>query len=125
MAISDFQEKKIWAVIGKVHDPERFPFKIYYFLKNKGYEVYAVDPTGKDVGIEKSYMSLKELPVVPEVVDMVINPVRGEKFVDEANELGIKYIWFQPGAESAEVVEKAKGYGMEVEYMKCVMVDFR
>lgn len=125
MAVSDFQEKKVWAVVGKVHDPERFPFKIYHFLKNNGYEVYAVDPTGKDVGPEKSYLTLKDLPVVPEVVDMVINPVRGEKFIDEANELGIKYIWFQPGAESAEVVEKAKGYGMEVEYMKCVMVDFR
>jgi uncharacterized protein len=125
MAVSDFQEKKVWAVVGKVHDTEKFPFKIFHFLKSKGYEVYAVDPTGKDVGSEKSYTSLKELPVVPDVVDMVINHIKGEKFIDEAHELRIKYIWFQPGAESAEVVEKAKGYGMEVEYMKCVMVDFR
>jgi predicted CoA-binding protein len=126
MAVSDFKEKKVWAVVGKVHDKERYPYKIYNFLKDKGYKVYAVDPTGQDVDGEKSYTSLKDLPEVPEAVDMVINPVKGEKYIDEANELGIKYIWFQPGAESAELVTKAReNYGMNVEYMNCVMIEFK
>ncbi|WDC83648.1 CoA-binding protein [Caloramator sp. mosi_1] len=55
---------------------------------------------------------------------MVINPVRGEKYIDEAAEVGIKYVWFQPGAESFEVIEKAKNYGMQVVHSKCVLVEF-
>lgn len=125
MPVSDFREKKVWVVVGKVHDKEKFPYKIYNFLRSKGYKVYALDPTGQDIDGSKSYTSLKGLPEVPEAIDMVINPIKGEKYVDEAKELGIKYIWFQPGAESTEVVEKAKSYGMNVEYMKCVMIEFR
>lgn len=125
MAVSDFREKKVWVVVGKVHDEEKFPYKIYNFLRSKGYKVYALDPTGQDIDGAKSYTSFKELPEVPEAINMVINPIKGKKYVDEAKELGIKYIWFQPGAESTEVVEKAKSYGMNVEYMKCVMIEFR
>ncbi|GFR35211.1 CoA-binding protein [Thermobrachium celere] len=122
--IEVFKEKKIWAVIGSVSNKDKFANKIYNFMKNKGYKVYPVDPSGKELDGEKTFASLRDLPEKPDAIDMVINPVRGEKYIDEAAELGIKYVWFQPGAESFEVVEKAKNYGMEVMYGKCVMVEF-
>lgn len=122
--IEVFKEKKIWAVIGSVSNKDKFANKIYNFMKNKGYKVYPVDPSGKELDGEKTFASLRDLPEKPDAIDMVINPIRGEKYIDEAAELGIKYVWFQPGAESFEVVEKAKNYGMEVMYGKCVMVEF-
>ncbi|CDF58345.1 CoA-binding protein [Thermobrachium celere] len=122
--IEVFKEKKTWAVIGSVSNKDKFANKIYNFMKNKGYKVYPVDPSGKELDGEKTFASLRDLPEKPDAIDMVINPVRGEKYIDEAAELGIKYVWFQPGAESFEVVEKAKNYGMEVMYGKCVMVEF-
>ncbi|MCX7903120.1 MAG: CoA-binding protein [Caloramator sp.] len=124
MNINVFKEKKVWAVVGSVSNKEKFAYKIYNFLKNKGYRVYAVDPKGLDVDGEKSYKSLLDLPEVPEAVDMVINPALGGSYVDEANQLNIKYIWFQPGAESMELIEKAKNFGMEVVYSHCVMKEF-
>ena len=125
MNIMDFETKKVWAVVGSVHNREKFAYKIYNFMKDNGYKVYAVDPSGNDVDGEKSYVSLKELPEVPEAVDMVIHPAKAGKFVDEANELDIKYIWFQPGADSEELISKAEGYGMDVVHHKCVMVEFK
>lgn len=119
-----FQVKKVWAVVGNVHNKEKYAYKIYNFLKNKGYKVYAVDPTGEMVDNDKSYKSLSELPDKPEAVDMVINPVKGEKYLDEAHTLGIKYIWFQPGAESDELIKKSNSYGMIVVQNECVMVEF-
>ncbi|KRQ87500.1 hypothetical protein ABG79_00839 [Caloramator mitchellensis] len=124
MNINEFKQKKVWAVVGSVSNKEKFAYKIYNFLKMKGYKVYAVDPKGLDVDGEKSYTSLLELPEVPEAVDMVINPVRGVEYVEQAKQLDVKYIWFQPGAENLEIVEKAKGLGMEVVYDHCVMKEF-
>lgn len=121
---NEFKEKKVWAVVGSVHNREKYAYKIYDFLKNKGYKVYAVDATGEMVDNDKSYRSLSELPDKPEAVDMVINPVKGEKYLDEAHTLGIKHIWFQPGAESDELIKKAGSYGMKVVQNECVMVEF-
>lgn len=120
----EFQEKKIWAVIGSVHNKEKYAYKIYNFLKRKGYKVYAVDPSGEMVDGDKSYKLLAELPEKPEAINMVINPVKGEKYIDEANALGIKYVWFQPGAENEELINKANSYGMNVIHNQCVMVEF-
>lgn len=125
MNFSDFQDKKTWAVVGSVHNKEKFAYKIYNFLRAKGYKVYAVDPSGEMVDGDASYRTLSDLPEKVEVVDMVINPFKGEAFVDEAKELNIENIWFQPGAEKPELVEKAKDYGMNVVHNHCVMVEFR
>lgn len=125
MSFDDFEGKKVWAVVGGVHNKEKFAYKIYNFLKAKGYKVYAVDPSGEMVDGDVSYKTLGEIPEKVEVVDMVINPVRGEAFIDEANKLNIDYVWFQPGAEKEELVEKAENYGMKVVHNQCVMVEFR
>lgn len=124
MEINNFKEKRVWAVVGSVHNKEKFAYKIFKVLKSKGYEVYPVDPSGISVDEEVTYKTLKDLPIIPEAVDMVINPIKGMGFVDEASSLGVKFIWFQPGAENDEIVKKAEGYGMNVIYKKCVMVEF-
>lgn len=123
--IKEFKDKKIWAVVGSVHNKDKFAYKIYNFLKIKGYKVYAVDPSGEMVDDDASFKTLSELPEKPEVVDMVINPIRGEKYIEEANNLNIKYVWFQPGAESIDLIEKSSSYGMNVVHNSCVMVEFR
>lgn len=55
---------------------------------------------------------------------MVINPVKGIEYLNQIQQLDIKYVWFQPGAESMELVEKAMANGMNVVYNKCVLVEF-
>lgn len=123
MQLSRYADSKIWAVIGSVHNKQKVAYEIYNFLKSKGYKVYPVDPEGTYVDGEKTYKSLLDLPEVPEVIDMVINPVRGEAYIDEAKKLNIKYIWFQPGAESKEIVERAQEYGINVVYNHCVLIE--
>lgn len=125
MGIEEFQNKKVWAVVGKVHDHSKYAYKIYKFLQSKGYRVYAVDPTGEMVDGEESYQSLTVLPEKPDAVNLVINPYTGEDFINQAKLLDIDYIWFQPGADTEELVVMAEAYGMKVVYNHCVMVDFK
>ncbi|QCX32810.1 CoA-binding protein [Caloramator sp. E03] len=124
MDISEFKNKKVWAVVGNIHNKDKFAYKIYKFLKDKGYTVYPVDPTGKNVDGEKTYTSLLELPEVPESVNMVINPVKGIEYLNQIHQLDIKYLWFQPGAESMELVERALANNINVVYNKCVLIEF-
>ncbi|SKA96402.1 hypothetical protein SAMN05443428_1213 [Caloramator quimbayensis] len=125
MEISEFKSKKIWAVVGSIHNKEKFAYKIYKFLQEKGYIVYPVDPSGKSIDGKKSYTSLLELPEIPDAVDMVINPVKGVEYINQIKQLEIKYLWFQPGAESMELIERASSSGINVVYNKCVLVEFK
>jgi len=43
----------------------------------------------------KSYSNLKELPKIPDVVDIVVPPKITEKIVAECKKLKIKKIWMQ------------------------------
>jgi len=55
-----------------------------------------------------------------EVLDLCIAPAVGLGIVREANELGIRNVFIQPGASSDEIVEYCKANGMAV-HQGCVL----
>ncbi|WP_202709175.1 CoA-binding protein [Sporosalibacterium faouarense] len=115
-------EKKIWAVIGATNNQEKFGYKIWKKLKNHGYEVYPVNPKYEEIDGEKCYPTLKDVPVTPEVVDLVVPPKVSLKAIDEAHEQGIEYLWFQPGTADEETITKAEDLGMKIVFHDCVLV---
>lgn len=116
--------KKVWAVIGANQNPEKYGNMIYKKLKQRGYEVYAVNPLYDTVEGDRCYKDLSSLPKVPDVIDMVVTPKRSKTYVEEAARLGIKYIWFQPGTYDDEVLELARKLGLET-VQACVLVATR
>ena len=124
MDSNDFKSKKVWAVVGSVHNHDKFAYKIYKFLSEKGYRVYGVDQSGENVDNEVTYKSLYEIPEKPDAVNMVVNPVKGIEYIDQAADMNIEYIWFQPGAENEAVLKRAEGYNMKIVHNSCVMVEF-
>lgn len=101
-------DKKIWAVVGVTAKKDRYGYKIWKTLKKHGYTVYGVNPNYEEIEGEKIYHSLKDLPEKVDVVDMVVPPKHGIKTLDEAKELEIEYIFFQPGTYDDEMIEKSK-----------------
>ncbi len=106
-------EKKIWAVVGANNDPGKYGNKIYRTLKSRGYEVYPVNPRYDFVEGAPCYRDLKSLPVTPEVVNMVVAPQFGKAYIKEASELGIKYIWLQPGTYNDELMRLIAEKGLQ------------
>lgn len=121
--IREMLSKKIWAVVGATDNKEKFGYKIYRKLKDFGYKVYPVNPNYNEVDGDKCYRSIKDLPEIPEVIDMVVSPKIGLGTLQEAAELGIKFIWFQPGAQSEEPVKYAMDRGIQVVYERCVLIE--
>ena len=115
-------EKKVWAVIGATPNVEKFGYKIYKKLKNRGYEVYAVNPNYDEVEGDKCYHDLAALPVKPECVDMVVSPAVSKKFLDEIEKAGIQYVWFQPGTFDEDTIDLAENKGLKIVYYDCVLV---
>ncbi|MCQ1528895.1 CoA-binding protein [Lutispora saccharofermentans] len=114
-------EKKVWAVIGANQNPEKFGWKIYKRLKDKGYEVYPLNPAYETIDGDICYKSLSSMPKVPEVINMVVAPERGKPYIEEAAKLGVKYLWFQPGTFDKEILALVKELGMEA-LQACVLV---
>ncbi|MBU5677666.1 CoA-binding protein [Alkaliphilus sp. MSJ-5] len=114
--------KKVWAVVGATPDSEKFGYKIYKKLKDHGYTVYGVNPKYESLDGDRLYSSLKDLPEKPECIDMVVNPKVTKSTLTEIKELGIEYVWFQPGTFDEDIIDMAEEDGLQIVYYDCVLV---
>ncbi len=83
-------------------------------MQEQGYRIIPVNPMIEEVLGEKSYPDLKS---VPEPIDMVNIFRRSElvaPVVDQAIEIGVKYIWMQDGVINPESAAKAEAAGIPV-----------
>jgi predicted CoA-binding protein len=112
----------VLAVTGVSRDPRKFGHRIYFFLKNAGYEVYSVNPNADCLQEDPCYASLDDLPVMPEAVVTVTQPWITSGTVKDAARLGIPYVWMQPGSEPREIDASP---GLEIVHGgPCIMVEF-
>lgn len=123
--IATMLQQKTWAVVGATDNTEKFGYKIFKVMKDAGFEVYPVNPGVSEILGEKCYPSLRDLPVKPAVVNVVVPPRVGEQIMKDCVDLGIQNVWLQPGANAASVVQLAKQLGLTVIDDACVMVEIR
>ncbi len=108
------QNSKTIAVVGLSGDPDRISFRVTRYMQEQGYRIIPVNPMIEEVLGEKSYPDLKS---VPEPIDMVNIFRRSElvpPVVDQAIEIGVKYIWMQDGVINPESAAKAEAAGIPV-----------
>ena len=103
--IEEFMAQKRFAIVGATDNREKYGYEIFKNLRNRGYEVYPVNPRLKEIEGVTCYPSLADIPAKVDVVDVVVPPNVTEKVVRECKRLGLERIWLQPGAESEEAVE--------------------
>ncbi len=120
--ISDFVNRRVWAVVGVSQDPRKFGNRVFRSLRDAGYTVYPIHPKGGELEGAEVYPSLAGLPQRPEVIDLVVPPVVTEQVVKEAHRLGLTRIWMQPGAESPAAIDYCQQHGIQVVYDACAMV---
>ena len=102
------------AVVGLSPNPDRDSHRVSAYMQSQGYRIIPVNPTVDEVLGEKSY---PDLPSVPEPIDMVDIFRRSElvmPVVEEAIQVGARYIWMQDGVVNEEAAEKAREAGIPV-----------
>ena len=108
------ENSKTIAVVGLSGDPDRISFRVTRYMQEQGYRIIPVNPMIEEVLGEKSYPDLRS---VPESIDMVNIFRRSElvaPVVDQAIEIGVKYIWMQDGVINPESAAKAEAAGIPV-----------
>ena len=108
------QNSKTIAVVGLSGDPNRISYRVTRYMQEQGYRIIPVNPMIEEVLGEKSYPDLKS---VPDSIDMVNIFRRSElvaPVVEQAIEIGVKYIWMQDGVVNPESAAKAEAAGIPV-----------
>ncbi len=113
------------AVIGLSDRPDRPSHYVSAYMQSQGYTVYPVNPALESVLGERSYGSLAELPVKPDVVNVFRLPSFVPAIVDEMLELGLANLWVQQGIVHREAAARAEAGGIRVVMDRCIMIEHR
>jgi len=123
--INEMLLKKDWAVVGATRNVNKYGYKIYKLLKEREYNVIAVNPIYSDIEGDKTEPTLLDIDTKVQCVNIVVPPSKAEKVVEDAIKLKIKYLWFQPGTFTEELIEKAENAGIKVVFYNCILVELR
>ena len=79
---------------------------VYKRLRDRGYEVFAVNTNADEVEGDRSYQDLKSIPRGVGAVVIATAPSRADDTMHECDELGIKQVWMHrgPGPGSAPIM---------------------
>lgn len=110
-------------MVGATNNTEKYGYKVLKDLHDAEFSTVGVNPHYSEIEGIPVYPSLKEIPEKPDVAVVVIPPSTGIKILENAKQAGILKLWFQPGAESDAINQKAKELGLDiVANGSCIMV---
>ncbi len=120
--VSEFLNLKTLAVVGASRNRAKYGNAVYRHLRRRGYTVYAVNPKAQEVEGDPAYPDLRSLPQPVEGVVFVVPPQQTERILREAYELGVRYAWMQPGAESEKALRYCQENGIRAVAGPCILV---
>ncbi len=117
------QSVKSIAVVGFSPKPQRPSHGVAAALQARGYRIIPVRPSIQDGLGEKAYARVRDLPEVPDLVDVFREPDAVEAIVDDCIALGVKNLWLQDGVINEAAALRAKAAGMTVVMDRCTLRD--
>jgi predicted CoA-binding protein len=84
---------------------------VYKRLRDRGYEVFAVNPNADAVEGDPCYQDLKSIPGGVQAVVIGTRPEIAEDTMRECAELGIRQVWMHRGPGTGSVSDAATGFG--------------
>ncbi len=123
--IRELLEARTIAVIGLSADESKPSHYVSRYMQDHGYRILPVNPALEAVLGEKSYPSLADLPVRPDLVNVFRLPRFIPAIVDEMIALHLPALWLQQGIVHAEAAARAQAAGIGVIMDRCLMVEHR
>lgn len=113
-AASEFLAKKRIAVTGVCRNPQGHGSNaVYKRLRERGYEVFAVNPNAQNVEGDPAYPDLASIPGGVEAVVIATRADRAEETMRECAALGIRHVWMHRSFGVGSVSHTAADYGRQ------------
>ncbi|MEM4255499.1 MAG: CoA-binding protein [Candidatus Norongarragalinales archaeon] len=100
------------AIVGASNDRSKFGNKAVRAYLKKGWRVFPVNPREAQIEGLKAFNSISEMSERPDVVSVYLPPGVVLSVLDGIAKANASLVYFNPGTESAEVVEKARALGI-------------
>lgn len=111
-AAEEFLSHRRIAVTGVSRDPKTHGANVVYTrLRERGYDVVAINPNAETVEGDRCYPDLASVPEPVEAVVMGTRPETAEDTMRECVDLGITQVWMHRGPGAGSVSEAATAYG--------------
>jgi uncharacterized protein len=102
------------AVTGVSRHPENHGSNaVYRRLRDRGYEVFAVNPNASEVEGDRSYPDLRSIPGGIQAVVIATRPELAIDTIRECVDLGIEQVWMHRGSGVGSVSASAAEYGRQ------------
>jgi predicted CoA-binding protein len=113
-AAEDFLTQKRIAVTGVSRNPAGHGSNaVYQRLRERGYEVFAVNPNAETVEGDTAYPDLASIPGGVKAVVIGTRPEHADSTMHEAVDLGIRQVWMHRSFGTGSVSPTATEYGRE------------
>jgi predicted CoA-binding protein len=118
-AVNDFLAQRRIAVAGVSRQPQGHGGNVVYRrLRDRGYEVFAVNPNADQLEGDACYHDLASIPGGVDAVVIATAPTAAASVVEECRRLGIGRVWmhrsFGTGSVSDAAAEAGRQAGMTV-----------
>ena len=111
---TEFLDHKRVAVTGVSRHPESHGSNVVYKrLRDRGYEVFAVNPNAEVVEGDHCYQDLKSVPGGVDWVVIGTRPETAEETMRECVDLGITRVWMHRSFGAGSVSNLATAYGRD------------
>lgn len=102
-----------YAVVGATTNTAKYGYRVLMDLHSAGYDVVGVNPKYTEIEGIRVYPTLADIPEKPDVAIFVVPPQVGVNILEQVAALGIRKVWFQPGAEDGAVQARIGQLGLE------------
>ena len=101
------------AVVGASNNRHKFGNRAVRAYRQQGYTVVPINPHAGEVEGLKAYASVLDVPGTVDIASFYVPPAVGEQVIGDVARKGIGEVWLNPGAESDELIARARALAIE------------
>ena len=111
------------AIVGLSGNQLRASHFVGFYMQRHGYRVIPVNPRESEILGEKSYPTLRDVPVKIDIVDVFRAPAALPEIATDAVAVGARCLWCQFGVINEEGARIAANGGLTVIMDRCLKVE--
>ena len=111
------------ALIGASKNPDKYGNKILKDLISKGYRVFPINKSEKEIEGLEVFKNVTDLKEIPSIINFVVPPNESKTVTNYLVSKGYDNFWYQPGAESEDISFYLKSLNKNFIDDKCIMVE--